>query len=186
MAKQHLRTGVPDSAAEGVKEGTLFKLPGKSKVAELDATALVQEHILELEVSMDGASIMDITDGQAQLPEDNADLVFVDPALLDQVVEELPTGAELGDEPNVALCRDDLVELSYMWVVELPMVVYFAGELGGNGLWDLLDRDAGVRETVSAESNLSKCPLSDYLGVLPEKRASERKPERGRRTRPIL
>ena len=45
------------------------------------------------------------------------------------------------------------------------MVVYFAGELGGNRLWDLLDRDASAGETVGPESNFSKRPFSDYLGV---------------------
>jgi hypothetical protein len=43
------------------------------------------------------------------------------------------------------------------------MVVYFAGKLGRNRFWDLLDCDAGVCETVSAESNLSERPFPDYL-----------------------
>ena len=45
------------------------------------------------------------------------------------------------------------------------MVVYFAGELGGDCLWDLFDRDAGVRETVSTEANFPECAFSDYLGA---------------------
>jgi len=40
--------------------------------------------------------------------------------------------------------------------MQLPMVVYFAGELSRNGLWDLFDRDAGACETVGAESNFSE------------------------------
>ena len=40
-----------------------------------------------------------------------------------------------------------------MWVVKLPMVVYFAGELGGNRLRDLFDRNASACETVSTEPN---------------------------------
>jgi hypothetical protein len=114
---------------------------------------------------MDGASIMDVTHGQAELTEDNARLVFVDPAFLDQIIEELSTGAELGDEPDITLCGDDLVELSYVWVVQLPMVVYFAGELGGNRLWDLLNRNTGACETVGAKSDFPKGPFSDYLGM---------------------
>jgi len=117
LAKQHLWTGVSNRPAKSIEEGTLFKLPGKPEVAKLDATVFVEEHILEFEVAMDGASIMDVTHGQAELPKDNARLVFVDPAFLDQIIEEFSTGAELGDEPNVTLCRDDLVELGYVWVM---------------------------------------------------------------------
>ena len=43
------------------------------------------------------------------------------------------------------------------------MVVYFAGELGGNSLWDLLNGNTGACETVSAESDFAECPFSDYL-----------------------
>ena len=45
------------------------------------------------------------------------------------------------------------------------MVVYFAGELGGNRLWDLLNRNTGAREMVGAESDFPKCPFSEYLGM---------------------
>jgi len=37
--------------------------------------------------------------------------------------------------------------------MKLPMVVYFAGELGGNLLWNLFNCDTGARETVGAESD---------------------------------
>lgn len=43
------------------------------------------------------------------MPEDNAGLVFVDPAFLDQIIKELSTGAELGDEPDVTFCRNNLI-----------------------------------------------------------------------------
>ena len=45
------------------------------------------------------------------------------------------------------------------------MVVYFAGELGRNRLWDLLNRNTGARETVCAESDFPKGPFSNYLGM---------------------
>ena len=63
LAKQHLRTCVPNSPAKGIEEGTLFELPGKPEVAEFDTTAFVEEHILEFQITMDGASIMDVTHG---------------------------------------------------------------------------------------------------------------------------
>jgi len=63
LAKQHLWTGVPNSPTEGIEEGTLFKLPGKPEVAELDATVFIEEHILEFEVTMDRTPIVDVTHG---------------------------------------------------------------------------------------------------------------------------
>ena len=86
---------------------------------------------------MHDSLLVDIRDGQAELPEQDPRLLLVQSALLREVVEELAPRAELGDEPDAGLGRDDLVQLRDMRMVQLAVVVDLAGERGGHGLGDL-------------------------------------------------
>lgn len=91
---------------------------------------------------MDDAFGVDIAHAQTELAEDLPGLMFRQAALLDEIVEKLATGAELGDQPDGLLGRDDLVHLYDAGVVEAAVVMDLSGEERGRaGLWDVLDGD---------------------------------------------
>jgi hypothetical protein len=102
-----------------------------------------------------------VRDGEAQLAEHGTRLLLAQAALLEQVVEELAAGAELGDEPDVCLRRDDLEELDDVRVVQPAVVVDLARERGRHGLWDLLHRDPRGREPVRAHPDLPERACAD-------------------------
>lgn len=99
--------------------------------------------------------LVDVTYSETQLAKDSSRFVFVEPALLRKVVEQLATRAELGDKPDVGLGCYDLVQLSNVRVVQASMVMYFASKCGGHFLRDLLDRHSRCSQTMGAESYLS-------------------------------
>jgi hypothetical protein len=61
-----------------------------------------------------------------------------------------------------------------MGVVELAVVMYFAGERGGHCLWDLLYGDPSGGDTVSAQANL---PVRAwYVSGIEKKEQDSQKP----------
>ena len=161
LRKQHLRRRISRSPAERLEQRPLLELPREPEVAQLHPTPFIQQHVLQLQVPMHDALPMHIRDSQTQLPEQYARLVLAEAALLGEVVEELAPAAELGDEPDAGLGRDDLVQLRDVRVVQLAVVVDLAGERGGHGLGDLLYGDAGARQTVRAQPHLPVRPCAD-------------------------
>ena len=99
--------------------------------------------------------LVDVTYSETQLAKDSSRFVFVEPALLRKVVEQLATRAELSDKPDVGLGCYDLVQLRNMGVVQASMVVYFTSQGSGHFLRDLLDRHSRCCQTMGAESYLS-------------------------------
>lgn len=92
---------------------------------------------------MDDTLFMQVRHGKAELAKDDLGLVLGQTTFLRKVVEELAAGTELSNDPDGGLCRDDFVHLGDVWVVELAMVVDFAGKGCRHGLGDLLDGDPG-------------------------------------------
>jgi hypothetical protein len=154
VLREDLGRSVPRRAAGSVEERTALKLAREAKVAELGAALLVEQHVLQLEVTVHDAAGMAVCDGEAQLAEHGARLLLAQAALLEEVVEELAAGAELGDEPDVRLRRDDLEQLDDVRVVQPAVVVDLARQRGRHGLWDLLHRDPRGREPVRAHPDL--------------------------------
>ena len=72
---------------------------------------LVEKYIFQLKVPMDNVVLVYVAYSETQLAKDGSCFVFGEPALLCKVVEEFATRAKLGDEPDVGLGRDDLVQL---------------------------------------------------------------------------
>jgi len=83
---------------------------------------------------------MHVAHRQAQLSKDPPRLVLWKPPSLDEVVEELSSCAELGDEVDVGFGGENLEELTDVGMVETTMVVDFSSEGGGESFGDLLDR----------------------------------------------
>ena len=156
----HLRRKVVWSSAHGVTT-VVGCMDRPTKVGNLNLAVDANEDVFGLDVAVHDALLVDVRDGEAELSEHHAGLVLGETALLRKVVEELPAGAELGDEPNVVLGRDDLVQLRDVRVVQLAVVVDLAGERGGHGLGDLLYGDASARQTVRAQPHLPVRPCAD-------------------------
>lgn len=68
------------------------------------------------------------TQGPQSSLEQDLRLLLAELALLREVVEQLAAGAEFRYDPDGRLGRDDLVHLRDVRVLQLPVVVDFAGE----------------------------------------------------------
>lgn len=58
----------------------------------------------------------------------------------------------------MGFCSEYLVEVDDVLMVESAMVVYLAGEVGSDRLWDLLDRTTGPCQAVRREMDGAVCP----------------------------
>jgi len=83
---------------------------------------------------------MHVAHGQSQLSKDPPRLVLWKSPSLDEVVEELSSCAEFGDEVDVRFGGEDFEELTDVGVVETTMMMDFSSEGRGEGFGDLLDR----------------------------------------------
>lgn len=79
---------------------------------------------------MDDPAAVEVVHAQHELAKEAARLVEREAALLDEVVEQLAAGAELGDEVDGRLGRDELEEGEDVGVAEAAVVVQLAGEEG--------------------------------------------------------
>lgn len=111
FAGEHLWGGIAGGAAESVHKAVALKLAGEAKVAKLDVAALVEKDVFELEVAVNDALAVDISDGEAELTKDPARLWLGEGLVFDQVIVEFAAGTELADHPDVLLCCNDFVEL---------------------------------------------------------------------------
>jgi len=100
LALEHLRGSIAGSPAEGLHEGAALEFTSETKVTELDATALVEENVLEFEITMNDAFVVKICDGETELTEQQPGLVFAESPFLDQIIEQLSTGTEFGYDPD--------------------------------------------------------------------------------------
>lgn len=114
---EHFRRRISCCTAKRFHQCAPVKLPRKAKIAQFDATALVEENVLEFEIAMDDAFVVEVGDGQAELAEHNFGLVLRQSALLHEVVKELSARAELGDNPDGRLGGDDFVHLGDIGMV---------------------------------------------------------------------
>lgn len=94
---------------------------------------------------------MNVSYGQAYLTEDDPGLWFRHSALLDQIVEQLSSGTELCDKPNMAFGGDDFVQLRNMGMVELAVMVNLPRQSGGHIFRDLFDSNAAASKTMYPE-----------------------------------
>jgi hypothetical protein len=93
LSLEHFRGGITGRSAEGLHKGAPLEFTSEAKVTELDATTLVEENILQLEVTMNDAFVVEICDGETELTEQQPGLVFAESPFLDQIIEQLSTTA---------------------------------------------------------------------------------------------
>ena len=103
--------------------------------------------------------LVDVTYSETQLAKDSSRFVFVEPALLRKVVEQLATRTEFGDKPDAILSRDDFKQLCNMRMVQLSVVVDLAGESRRHCLRYLLNSNPSTRQSVSAQSHFTIRPF---------------------------
>lgn len=111
----------------------LLKFPPKPEIRNLDVDPLIEEYVLELEITMDDTLAMEVCHAEDELAEDAARFSEGEAALFDEVVKELATGAELGHKVDGRFGRDKFVEGEDMRVAQSAVVVDFAGEEGERG-----------------------------------------------------
>ena len=175
VAGDYLGRRVAEGADLGLEPPATLELAAEAHVGNLDVDVLVEEDVLELEVAVDDALAVEVGDAEDELAEDAARFGEGEAAraggrgaLLDEVVEQLAARAQLGDEVDGRLGRDELVEREDVGMSEAAVVVDLAreeregrgrvrGRVRGEALGDLLDGDAGAGEAVYAESNLAEC-----------------------------
>ena len=58
------RTSIPSSAAVRVEQRTSLEFTSETKIAELNSTMFVEQDILQLEVTVDHAFLMDVSQCQ--------------------------------------------------------------------------------------------------------------------------
>jgi hypothetical protein len=158
LALEHFGARVARRAAEGLEQAALLPLAHETEVAELDAALAVEQDVFELEVAVDDALVVHVTDSQAELAKDAPALDLGQAALLDEVVKQLASGAELGDEPDVRLGREHLEQLADVRVVQPPVVVDLARERRHRRhvLGNPLDRTSCRGEPVCADTRGGK------------------------------
>lgn len=89
---------VTERADPRLHEPSLFKLAAKPHVGDLDIDVLVEQDILELEVSVDDAFTVEVRDAEDELTKDPPRLGEREARLLDEVVKQFAAGAEFRDE----------------------------------------------------------------------------------------
>lgn len=82
FARKHFGCCIACRPAEGFHESSLLELPPKAKVCYFDVAAFIEQHILQLEVSMNHALPMDVAYAKTELTEHPPCFVFAQPALL--------------------------------------------------------------------------------------------------------
>ena len=64
---QHLGRSVPRRTAERLHEVAAFKLARETEIAELDSAALVQQHVLQLQIAVHDALLVQVGNCEAEL-----------------------------------------------------------------------------------------------------------------------
>lgn len=123
---------VAEGSDAGVHEATFFKLSAEPEVCNLYVDVLVEQDILQLEVSVDDAFAMEVRDAEDELGKDASGFGERESGLVlfDEVVEQFSAGAEFGDEVDGGFGRDEFKEREDVGVPEAAVVVDLAGQQG--------------------------------------------------------
>mmetsp|Transcript_7285 Transcript_7285/g.26071 ORF Transcript_7285/g.26071 Transcript_7285/m.26071 type:complete len:273 (+) Transcript_7285:1135-1953(+) len=116
-------------AARGAQERAILHHVRQAEVSDLDVVVLVQQQVLRLEVSVHHLVEVAVLNARHNLLEDVPCLVLRQPALLDNVVEELAAGRVLRHHEDVRRRADDLVQLDDVRVPEALQVLDLAPHL---------------------------------------------------------
>lgn len=87
-------------------------------------------------------------------------LALEHPPAFDEIVEQFPSGAQLGHQPDVALRRDDLVKVNDVQVMQSAVVMNLPRERRSVRFGDLLHRASGTGEAMYRQVNRPKSALT--------------------------
>jgi len=94
----------------------------QTEVRDLDVQAVIQEEVFGLQVSVRDPSAMAVPDACDELLKEPPGLVLLKPALLHDVVEDVPSGDKLQNHDDVVLHLYDLLQFHHMSVVKAALV----------------------------------------------------------------
>ncbi|KAK6927183.1 hypothetical protein RJ641_008902 [Dillenia turbinata] len=172
--RQDLRGHVGGGAAERVEEAVeadLIADGAEPKVGDLEVAILVEEEVLGLEVTVEDATGVAVSDGGDKLLEVAAAEVLGEAALGD-LGEELAAFEEFHDEVDLGLRSENLVKLDDVGVVEAAHdgdLALDVGHQGGGGaadkplLADDLDGHALPRTHLPRVVHLGEGPAPQQL-----------------------
>lgn len=104
------RRTVPKRADPCFHPPPLLKLAPEPEVGNLDVDAFVEQDVLEFEIAVDDAVLVQVRDAEHELTKDATRLAERQAALLDEVVEQFASGAQFRHEIDGRLGGDDFVQ----------------------------------------------------------------------------
>lgn len=106
-----------ETAAERLEEVSRAKQVRKSKVDDLDITSLTDEYVLDLQVSMHNAIAVTVVQSAGDLAAEFPGLLFLEPAVADNVVQHLTTVDILEQHVPVVIRSHDVAHATDVGMV---------------------------------------------------------------------
>ena len=111
----HFRCRIVWAATAGLQKVAVCHDVAQAEVGNFDVVVFVQQQILWLEISMDDLVSMTVLDSTYYLLEHLSGFLFVQPAMLDDIVEKFHWGI-FKHHDDIVLIHDDRIELDDVWV----------------------------------------------------------------------
>mmetsp|Transcript_26889 Transcript_26889/g.58616 ORF Transcript_26889/g.58616 Transcript_26889/m.58616 type:complete len:263 (-) Transcript_26889:639-1427(-) len=169
LIRHDLRRGVAIGAAHGAGICGTMELLRQAEVSHLSPEALIQYHVLELQVAKDDSDAVQVLQGEEHLPGEASGIfhrqAWRSPAA--QGVLEVPIGAILHDQDPKGGALEGIVEGDDEGVPcrlqDILLAVGFAGDLLGPELCLVheLHREELLRRLLLHEQHLAKCALAE-------------------------
>ena len=120
LAQDDLRSEVLRRSTEGECLTLSAKVDfWKAEVSDADVTFGVQEHILRLQIPVENASRMKVTECLNKLRCVNSHTLLWESVLRSQVSEELTAVEEVDDQIQFCLCLERIIKLYDVWTLDL-------------------------------------------------------------------
>ncbi len=101
----------------------------KSEVGNNDIAVPIQKQVLKLQIAMDDALLMEVSNTRYELSEQTTCGVVLKITVVENVIKELAAGGVLEDDTDVLIGLDHLVETDDVWVRDLAKDGNFAVDL---------------------------------------------------------
>ena len=119
LTSDHLWGGIARGSTSCLEGGPLLVHVTEAKVYNFEGKIVVKEEVLWLEISVADSTLVNVLDTRDELQVELAGLLFGEPGVSDDVVEELTAVAVLHDHIKLFFGLDDFVELDDVRVSHL-------------------------------------------------------------------
>lgn len=119
LASNHLWGSIARGSTSCFEGGTLLIHVTEAEVDNFEGKIVVKEEILGLEISMADSTLMNVLNTRDELQVELAGLLFREPGVSDDVVEELTAIAVLHDHVQLFFGLNDFIELDHVGVSHL-------------------------------------------------------------------